>query len=158
MISEVQQYYGGKIRVRICGLNIKDNSLLMINHHGITNANFWAPPGGGLEFGEKAEDCLVREFDEETGLKIKVNNFLFACEMIQLPLHAIELFFSTTLLSGDLKSGADLESGSPAILNQATYISWNQIQSLPSAEIHGIFKHLRHPSEIIHLKGHFQVG
>lgn len=34
----------------------------------------WTLPGGGLEFGESPEEAVVREVEEETGLKIKVKN------------------------------------------------------------------------------------
>ena len=33
-------------------------------------------PGGGIEAGEDHVQCLIREFEEETGLVIKVNKFL----------------------------------------------------------------------------------
>lgn len=38
--------------------------------------NEWGLPGGALEFGESAEEACVREFLEETGLKVKVKSFL----------------------------------------------------------------------------------
>jgi len=37
-------------------------------------------PGGHIEFGEKAEDTLPREFIEETGEKIEVGKFVGAFE------------------------------------------------------------------------------
>ena len=33
-------------------------------------------PGGGIEDGENLEECLIREFMEETGYSIKINNFI----------------------------------------------------------------------------------
>lgn len=32
----------------------------------------WTLPGGGLEFGESPEEAVIREVEEETGLKIRV--------------------------------------------------------------------------------------
>lgn len=32
------------------------------------NQDFWSLPGGGLEHGESAHDCLVREIKEEIGI------------------------------------------------------------------------------------------
>lgn len=36
----------------------------------------WGLPGGALEFGESAKQACVREFLEETGLKVKVKSLL----------------------------------------------------------------------------------
>jgi 8-oxo-dGTP diphosphatase len=93
MDQEITALYGKKVRVRVCGLCWEDNKLLLVNHRSLKPVNFWAPPGGGLEFGEKVENALKREFGEETGLEIAVTRFAFGCEYIQDPLHAIELFF-----------------------------------------------------------------
>lgn len=38
--------------------------------------NSWGLPGGAIEFGESAKDACVREFGEETGLKVKVESLL----------------------------------------------------------------------------------
>ena len=53
--------------------------------------------------------CLIREFKEETGLEIEVKNFLFLNEFMAPPLHAIELFYTISILSGTLKIGTDPE-------------------------------------------------
>ena len=77
MEPEITKIYGNKIRVRACGLCWQNGQLLMVNHKGITQTNFWAPPGGGLEFGESIEQRLKKEFSEETGLEISKGRFLF---------------------------------------------------------------------------------
>src|SRR5882762_5053673 len=105
MENEVQKFYGNRLRVRACGVCVKDDSILLVNHYGISNQDFWSPPGGGIEFGEGAVDCLNREFNEEAGLSVKTGRFLFACEFIQHPLHAIELFFEVFPLTDQLHVG-----------------------------------------------------
>jgi ADP-ribose pyrophosphatase YjhB (NUDIX family) len=37
----------------------------------------WGLPGGGLEYGETADEALVREMYEETNLRIEIERFLF---------------------------------------------------------------------------------
>lgn len=39
-------------------------------------ANLWEFPGGKIEAGETAEECIVREIQEELGVVVRVNRFL----------------------------------------------------------------------------------
>lgn len=157
MASEVQQYYGNKIRVRVCGLCIVDEKILLINHSGITKTNFWSPPGGGLNFEESAEACLKREFWEETGLQVEVKDFLFACEFIKAPLHAVELFFSVRAITNQLKTGGDPEPGSPSIIEETKFLSWAEVANIPSNELHGIFRFVDRPENVDKLRGFFKL-
>lgn len=157
MENEVQKFYGNRLRVRACGICAKNNALLMVNHTGISPQNFWSPPGGGIQLSERVEDCLVREFNEEVGLSIEIGKFLFACEFIQPPLHAIELFFEVLPLHDQLSLGSDPEPGSPSIIQAVRFMTWNEIEKLPADQRHGIFKHLDHPSKITTLSGYFKV-
>jgi 8-oxo-dGTP diphosphatase len=157
MENEVQNFYGNRLRIRACGICVKDNALLLVNHAGISSQAFWSPPGGGIQLSEGAEDCLAREFREEVGLSIEIGKFLFACEFIQLPLHAIELFFEVFPLNEQLIVGTDPEPGSPSIITAVKFMSWDEIKKLPADQCHGIFKHLDHPSKITTLSGYFKV-
>ncbi len=50
---------------------IKDNKVLLGKRKNAHGDCAWSFPGGHLEFGEKVNDCAVRETLEETGIKIK---------------------------------------------------------------------------------------
>ena len=154
MDSEVAKIYGQKVRVRICGLCWRDNSLLLVNHTGITDSDFWAPPGGGLEFGESFEECLKKEFLEETGLKVEVGNFRFGCEFIQRPLHSVELFFDVKEISGELMVGTNPEI---QIIDNVKYMTMEDIRSIPASELHGVFKHVDDPADLRQLKGFLRI-
>ena len=106
----IKKQYGEQLRVRVCGVCIENDKILLINHLGILeNNDFWSVPGGGLSFGETIEECLKREFLEETNTQIEVGEFLTVREFIELPLHAIELFYEVSITGGKLQKGTDPE-------------------------------------------------
>ncbi|WHZ09177.1 MAG: hypothetical protein OJF59_002933 [Cytophagales bacterium] len=157
MENSVHNFYGNRLRTRVCGVLIENKKMVLVNHAGLGENNFWSPPGGGVSFGEEAKEALKREMLEETGLTVQVNDFLFACEFIQHPLHAIELFFSISRLSGEIQIGSDPESGSPKLIKEVCLLSWDEIRALPPRQRHGIFSQLAYPDEIMQLRGFFKV-
>lgn len=157
MIDSVYQTFGNKLRIRVCGLCIENGHLLMINHHGINEGDFWAPPGGGLQFGETLESCLKREFLEETGLDVEIKDFRFISEFVHLPLHAIELFFLVNSTSENLSRGYDPEMEGKQIIQEVKYMSWSEIDRLTPVSRHGIFNIVSESSKIVDLKGHFKL-
>ncbi|WP_017378885.1 NUDIX hydrolase [Paenisporosarcina sp. TG-14] len=50
----------------------EDNQVLMVLQAAHDEEPKWTVPSGGLEDNETFEQCCVREFEEETGLKVKV--------------------------------------------------------------------------------------
>lgn len=154
MKAEIQRVYGNQVRVRICGLCWKDDTLLLVNHKGLTDGEFWSPPGGGLQFGETAEKRLRQEFMEETGLHVSVDGFQFACEFIATPLHAIELFFRVTIKEGILTKGRDPELN---IIHDVRFMSAQELTALPRNSIHGIFAKLNGLEDLRQLNGFFRI-
>jgi len=157
MTDSVYQTFGNKLRVRVCGLCTDKERLLLINHQGIKVGDFWAPPGGGLQFGESSDMCLKREFSEETGLEIKIKDFRFVCEFINPPLHAIELFFLVEIKQGILKRGFDPEMKDNQIIKEVKFMNWSEINGLGPDSRHGIFNMISESSKILDLKGHFKL-
>ena len=154
MDADIAKMYGNKVRVRACGICWSGDRLLMVNHRGITDTNFWAPPGGGVEFGESIEDCLIKEFLEETGLIITPGRFIFGCEFIQSPIHSIELFYDIQIAGGRLRTGEDPEI---QIIEDVKFMSQEEITAIPSGEIHGIFRLIDRAADLKTLNGFFRI-
>lgn len=154
MSQGINEVYGGRPRVRVCGVCWRDGKLLMVNHRGLLPGQFWAPPGGGVDFGESVQTCLHREFLEETGLEVSIGRFLFACEFIRDPLHAIELFFEVSITGGKLQKGDDPEF--PTI-EEVKFMSVSEISLLPPAHRHGIFNQIPSPENLKILTGFYAI-
>lgn len=144
------------MRVRVCGLCWKDDALLVVNHHHLGPANFWSPPGGGVELYASAQQSLVQEYLEETGLHIEVDEFLFTAEFIAKPLHAIELFFTVRIVGGHLQKGYDPET-KLSVISDIAFKSFENIRSLPVHERHGIFTIANAPSDLRNLRGYVRL-
>ena len=54
------------------GLVVKDGKVLLIRRKREPFKGEYALPGGFLEYGERMEDCVVREVKEETGIATRV--------------------------------------------------------------------------------------
>lgn len=105
-----QSPFGNKVRVRVCGLLIREGEILLAQIHSpVTNNLIWTPPGGGVQFTEPIEDCLKREFKEETNLSIEVGDLIHVNELVRKPHHAIECYFEVELIAGKEKLGKDPE-------------------------------------------------
>lgn len=149
--------YANKVRVRVCGLLIEEEKLLLIKHKSIGEKNIlWSPPGGGTEFGENAKDALKREFLEETNLEIEVGQFLFTYEMINETHHAIELFFHVKRTSGTVRLGADPElKADNQIISEISYLSSDEIDKMDKRMLHGIFREVDSAKKVLELRGLF---
>ncbi len=148
--------FSHKVRVRACGLLEEDDKVLLIKHENVGELGFlWSPPGGGVEFGESAQETLIREFREETGLEIEINNFLFLNEFIDERFHAIELFFSVKRLGGTMKLGNDPElADNEQIMQELKFIAYPDMIQMDKKSLHNAFTHFRHPKEVFNIKGH----
>jgi 8-oxo-dGTP diphosphatase len=151
---QIAKIYGNKLRLRVCGLDWDHERLLLINHRIQGETDFWAPPGGGVEFGESLEEALIREFHEETGMTVSVGRFLFGCQFIRRPLHAVELFFEVTRVGGAMLKGYDPEI---QVIHEARYVSPSEIQALRPEEKHGIFRLGSEAKTMLSLSGFYHI-
>ena len=157
MEKTVSELYGNRVRVRTCGICIIGDRMVMVNHRGLVDGDFWIPPGGGVEFGEEAPAGLAREFLEETGLQVDVGPFLFACELVKPPLHSVELFFHVVYKGGELTVGKDPESGKRQIIKDVQMLTSGDIRKLGPAHVHGVLSKYPDISQITALRGYFKL-
>jgi ADP-ribose pyrophosphatase YjhB (NUDIX family) len=151
--QQVLTLYSERLRLRVCGICVQNQKILMINHAGVVkDANFWCPPGGGLQFGESTIEALQREFQEETQTEVAVGKMLFVNEFLELPLHAIEVFFEVQITEGKAQKGFDPEM-SDQIIQEVCWMSFEEIKALPPHEVHRVFSLCESLDELLKLQG-----
>ena len=63
--------------IRYQGAIVQDEKILLIRQrHHDTGVSYWLLPGGGIEEGESEEECVQREMQEETNLRVSVERLL----------------------------------------------------------------------------------
>ena len=155
MENKIVEKFGNRLRVRVCGILFKSNQILLVKHLSIGEKGIlWAPPGGGMKFGMSAQENLIREFEEETGLKIKIVRFLFTHEFLKAPLHAIELFFEVKITGGTLRKGIDPEmKADEQIIENLKFIHFKDLVKMDKSKIHHALWNCRTPKDLIKKKG-----
>ncbi len=153
----VQRTFGHRLRVRVCGLCFSGDDLLLIRHRGLGKLGYlYAPPGGEMQYGERAEEALIREFAEETGLRVRVREFLFVHEFLEPPLHALELFFRVETVSGELRRGKDPElADHEQLIETVRFMSPEAVAQTPSEARHAMINHCAHSKDLLSMRGYF---
>ena len=82
-----------KIVVRTRGIIICEGELLVVKHSH--DVNYYALPGGHLEYGETVLECIEREIIEELGVKPQVGRLLYVHDYIDENdgVQSVEFFF-----------------------------------------------------------------
>jgi ADP-ribose pyrophosphatase YjhB (NUDIX family) len=66
----------------ICLFRNEDRILVGEGYDPVKRETFYRPLGGGIEFGERAEEAIRREVREEIGAEIESPHYLFTLENI----------------------------------------------------------------------------
>lgn len=90
------------------GILIENGKILLIRRAKEPDKEKWAVPGGRIEENETAEECLKREFREETGIEIEpVKLFGIYSDPARDPRKIIGAAYIVKKTGGELKAGDD---------------------------------------------------
>lgn len=91
---------------RVSVIVVDGDQILLVKHRK-GSRQYWVLPGGRLEYGETFEECAVREMKEETGLDVKVDEFVFLSEAIapDRSRHIVNIYLTAHVVGGTLKLG-----------------------------------------------------
>jgi len=80
------------LKVRCRGIILHEGKLLVVRHSG--GRDFFALPGGHLDFGEDPKECIERELIEELGTAPDIGRLLYVYSFIDGEARqSIEFFF-----------------------------------------------------------------
>lgn len=157
--EEIKSIFGNQVRVRVMGLLIQNEEVLLLNHAGLNKENeLWLPPGGGVELGESAHEALIREFGEEVNISVKICDFLGVDELISQDLHAIELIFVVEQIGGNLQLGNDPEIKGNSILKETRWMDINCLKQLDKSCLHRLFHDIDSIDDLFDKRGFFNLG
>jgi 8-oxo-dGTP pyrophosphatase MutT (NUDIX family) len=110
-------------RIRSGALVLKGDKVLLLQR----KRGYWYFPGGGIEPGETVEDCAIRETMEETGIRIKLQQLLYAREYrhVSRPGTTLELIHLARPVGGKLGLGTD-----PEEMIQTKSVEWVPLSKL----------------------------
>ncbi|NLV67904.1 MAG: NUDIX hydrolase [Spirochaetes bacterium] len=96
------------VRIRVCGILIDRDKLLLIAHKKDDEV-YWLLPGGGVDYGESLKEALCREFIEELGISIEVDEISLVSDSIDPEgnRHVVNLCFACRFESGKYRLGND---------------------------------------------------
>lgn len=71
------------VSIRIYGVLVNEQQQILVSDEYYYGKLITKFPGGGIEFGETTVECLVREWQEELGLRINVDSHIYTSDVFQ---------------------------------------------------------------------------
>lgn len=99
-----------RVAVRVAGILVRDGRVLLVRHER-EGASYWVVPGGHVEEDEPLEVTLKREFREEIGLEVRVEDIVMINDFISPKRHILNLYFSVTESDGASAEPRDTPDG-----------------------------------------------
>jgi 8-oxo-dGTP diphosphatase len=115
--------------VGVGGVVVREGKVLLIRRGKEPLFGRWVVPGGTVELGETLESALVREMEEETGLRVEPLEVLTVFDRIQrdgerVVYHFVIVDYLCRRLSGEAKAASD-----------ALEVAWASPAELPAYDL-----------------------
>lgn len=123
-------------RVTVDALIVEEGKIVLIKRRNDPYKDFWALPGGFVEYNERTEEAVVREVREETGL---------SCEVVQLTGvysapgrdprgHTVSIVYLMRVKTGELAAGDDAKGAAWVALDKIPHeIAFDHAQIIKDA-------------------------
>jgi ADP-ribose pyrophosphatase YjhB (NUDIX family) len=129
----------GRFNHRAAGVLIDDGHVLL---HRLETDDFWALPGGRIEFMENSKETIKREMQEEIGIEVQVGRLLFVVENYfdhqDKPFHEVAFYFLLTADKSLPIFRKDVEHAGDEFGKRLIY-KWFRLEDLPGLRIYPTF-------------------
>jgi mutator protein MutT len=111
----IRRFYPTQPVVGVGAVIIRDGKILLEKRRSEPAKGKWSIPGGLVELGESAEQAVIREVKEETGLEVEkpelidVINNISLDENGKIKYHFVIIDYFVRLKGGELKAADDAE-------------------------------------------------
>ena len=98
-----------KPALTVDAIAIKDDQIILIRRKNPPFQGSFALPGGFVDYGETVENAVIREFNEETGLKAEIKELVgIFSEPDRDPRgHTVSVVFELKITGGEMIAGDD---------------------------------------------------
>ena len=115
--------------VGVGGVVVRDGRVLLIRRGKPPLLGRWMIPGGTVELGETLAEALVREMEEETGVRVAPGQVLTVAEQIarqegSVSHHFVIIDYLCAWVSGEARAGSDAQE-----------VAWVRPQELAGYEL-----------------------
>lgn len=88
-------------QIRVTGVLVENGAILLVKQR-LSKDRAWSLPGGRLEQGETIQEGLQREFFEETGLNVRVDELLYLCDVKPSSHKVVHVTFLVSKIGGEI--------------------------------------------------------
>ena len=123
------------LQTTLCYLDIGGKTLMLhrVKKKNDVNHDKWIGIGGKFEHGESPEECMLREFKEETGLTLKVWSYRGIVTFVSDSWCEYMHLFTATQIEGNMR---ECDEGT------LEWVNWERITDLPIWEGDKVFLRL----------------
>lgn len=116
-----------KKNVMVDAVIIEDESLVLIKRRNEPFKDMWALPGGFINANEKVEDAVIREAEEETGLKVRIKEpvGVYSKPNRDPRGESISIVFLCEITGGKLNAGDDAKEAKKFSLKKLPHLAFD---------------------------------
>jgi len=117
--------------VAVAALILDKGRLLLVRRKNEPSQGLWSAPGGVVELGERTEDAVRREVEEETGMRIEIDRLLRVIDHIIKDRDGHVMFHYTIIYYVAHPGGGTLGASTDA--EDAQWIPLDEVKNLPAS-------------------------